>query len=150
MYDAQAEGSGPAPPATAVRSAAAPTPGPPRQVNATAAARIHAAQKEMAAKAEQDLQAAITEVRARVSDGSTVPKAVWDKNILPDMKAAVAKVMSCYRFTPKEHMQTAQYKDLYENKAAPRLAVPAKDMGELQIMGWDFMVGSENLILLAS
>lgn len=82
------------------------------------------------------------DLRARVSDGSTVPKAVWDKNILPDMKAAVAKVMSCYRFTPKEHVKTAQYKDLYENKAAPRLPVPAIDMGELQIMGWDFMVGS--------
>ena len=37
-------------------------------------------------------------------------------------------------------MQTKHYKDIYVKPPIPKPPIPGKELGELAIMGWDFMV----------
>jgi len=84
------------------------------------------------------------DLRARVSDGSTLPISAWNEKIFPAMKRIVRQVMSCYHFTPEAHVATAHYKDLYGSKRPPpKPPLPSPEQGELQIMGWDFMLDED-------
>jgi len=81
------------------------------------------------------------DLRARVSDGSTIPKDKWDRVLWPAMKESVRRVMNCWHFSSKEQVRTAHYKDIYADwSMKPTPPVPGTDLGEVQIMGWDYMV----------